>query len=700
MLYKPISQPITRPVAFLYAVVFNSGYSVCIILLLLLSFTVQPIHQAYASEPVESTEEVETTPTAEPVREHTDTKPAESNEPLLSEAEESTDTETKAAQETTVAETEGEKNETTEDKKVNELETNQRTDEGDISSADETEEHDNSDDFATNASNTSAAAASVTNDETEAITTDGANGGVTATTTQVTSTTTATGTEANLGEVAGASTTTTGTSTDTATTSEGNVITTMSTMSAVTASTTATSSTDAGDETGTDADGSSGTNDSGDTDEKAEQGPVQTSESTTETEDNSSTDAGAGTSNDQSADESSEDATTQTVSSSTVDGKYVATESVEYLVTEKNYYQFSKQSCVSVGDGAYHCSANDEPVVDSKAVVYSEMGPNKNQEIYIRTAKGDVKQLTDNAFEDSAPHYDPESQQIVWQRLIDGRYQVIVYNITDNEEVQLTFSRNNSMEPAVSGAGVVWQSWDGNDWEIMFFDGTYTDQLTDNGTQEISPVLEDEYIIWTVIGADSQYAQVYDLVTKETMTIVNHEGGSIVNPRFVLVYDTQFDNGDVITQGFDPETGFSAPIAAKSGPEPVDIPDSDSTGETRALIQNKSTSKESGEVKTKSASSSLETGESVVTAEANDSTALDLSRVGSTTDATVASSSETVVDDSVDDAVATTTESVAQESYLELSEYDLILPTSTTPVATGHEPGNVITATSSQDEHR
>ena len=143
------------------------------------------------------------------------------------------------------------------------------------------------------------------------------------------------------------------------------------------------------------------------------------------------------------------------------------------------------------------------------------------------------------------------------------------------------------MEPKVSNAGIVWQAWDENDWEIMFFDGTYTEQITDNDIQDVAPVIQDKYILWNVLGGDEQQARVYSLETKETVSIEGHEGGSIVNPRFVLVYDTRYGNGDIVTQTFDPSTGLSQPVAATPAPLPVEIPESDPTGEIRALIQGK-----------------------------------------------------------------------------------------------------------------
>ncbi|MEK7638655.1 MAG: hypothetical protein AAB388_00695 [Patescibacteria group bacterium] len=260
----------------------------------------------------------------------------------------------------------------------------------------------------------------------------------------------------------------------------------------------------------------------------------------------------------------------------------------QYLVTDENFYQFSRQSCVAVGDGTYHCTTKTDPELDQNAVVYAEHGPSGNMEIFLRTAKGEIRQLTDNEYDDTAPYYDAETLTIVWQRLIDDRYQIIEYDISEAKESQLTFSRTNNMQPKVSAEGVVWQAWDNNDWEIMYFDGKYTDQLTDNITQDVTPVIEDGYILWSVLGKSAQEARVYSLKSGEMLSITGHEGGVIENPRFVLVYDTKFENGDIVTQGFDPVTGLSAPISAKPAEKPIDIPTPDPIGEIRALIQNKS----------------------------------------------------------------------------------------------------------------
>ena len=329
---------------------------------------------------------------------------------------------------------------------------------------------------------------------------------------------------------------------------------------------------------------------------------------------------------------------------------------IQPLVTDENFYQFSKKSCVPVGDGTYHCTSKESSLYDASSVVYADRGASGNMEIFLRTSRGTVEQITDNNFDDTAPHYDAESGQIVWQRLINGRYQVITYSIDEAEETQLTFSKTNNMEPKASAAGIVWQAWDSNDWEIMYFDGEYAEQITDNLLQDVTPVIQDGYIVWSIIGGEEQEAKVYSLDSGEILTISGYEGGTIANPRFVLVYDTKFENGDVITQGFDPETGLSKPIAAQPAQDPVDLPHNDPTGEIRALIQ-KSSDDEDDSIE----QSGNEGGNGT-------STTLDLAGAKVSKDSGTLDLSQASSSDIYFDAAPTTT-----IKKLELTDFDLVI---------------------------
>jgi hypothetical protein len=321
------------------------------------------------------------------------------------------------------------------------------------------------------------------------------------------------------------------------------------------------------------------------------------------------------------------------------------------LITEENFFQFSKQSCVAVGNGAYHCTNKDTEEINTQSVVQSKQGPSGNMEIYLQTNNGNERQITDNVYDDTAPHYDPESMRLVWHRLIDGRYQIVLYDIMEDKESQLTFSKTNNMEPKVSDGGIVWQAWDGNDWEIMLFDGSYTEQLTSNDSQDVTPVIQDGYVLWNVLGALEQQARVYSLDTKETVSIEGHEGGSIVNPRFVLVYDTQFENGDIVTQSFDPATGLSQPITATPAPEPINVPEPDPTGEIRALLLQGKNQKEEGEI-----------------------TDISGDGGGSGVPLNLTSPGTLNLNQPVDIALNVVMQPVATSTDFELTEYDLVIP--------------------------
>ena len=532
MLFRLITiQGGNKHAAWLYAVVFRTRISTLLVVLLCLSFLVQPISQVYAAEEGEVSTEPESTPAESVVLDEsdsvqeTDDAPQEESTPVVSEAVEEEVSETEQEEPSPEAASDAADSESTE------TAVSSTTD-----AASETVTPEMSQTEATSTESESLPAETETadlNDEldTAATTTPPADTVATSTTQDVT----------------------------------GNATTTSTTPDVVSPNV----SNDVINQPSNEGGGSSGSDDGTETDVE----PANSDQSAT--------------SNDEDADEADSLAIETTVASTTPREDTVR--EISYLVTEENYYQFSKQSCVPVGDGTFHCSINNVSEPDSNSVVFTRVGDKGSQEIFIRTKRGEEEQITDNTFEDTAPQYDATSKQIVWQRNIDGRYQIILYDLVTKKESQLTFSRTNNMEPSVSLSGIVWQAWDGNDWEVMYYDGTYTDQITNNQSQDIGPTIEDGYILWSVPGNETQEARVYSLENKETLTVSGHEGGSIANPRFVLVYDTRFDNGDVVTQSFDPDTGIATPIAAKAAPEPIDIPAPDPIGEIRALIQNKST---------------------------------------------------------------------------------------------------------------
>lgn len=288
-------------------------------------------------------------------------------------------------------------------------------------------------------------------------------------------------------------------------------------------------------------------------------------------------------------------------------------------VSSPDPFAYIKQHCLSVGDGAFYCQEPTEqtlhPALDA---LYAAPDDDGDLEIFLSLG-GELEQLTHNTYDDSAPQYDSESDRIVWHRLIDDYHQIYVHDRTSNETTPLTTGQRNHMQPALWDEYIVWQEWDGTDWEIVLFDGDEYQVLTTNEYADIAPTISDGFVLWTATdGSGESTAMVYELRTKDTQRIEGYEGGKLQNARFVLVYDTKFDNGDILTKGFDPNDGTVLDLAALPADLPAEIPDSEPTEEVRALLQNKS-SKEDGDadievvVKTPDVGTSTTAGTSTTT---------------------------------------------------------------------------------------
>jgi hypothetical protein len=257
---------------------------------------------------------------------------------------------------------------------------------------------------------------------------------------------------------------------------------------------------------------------------------------------------------------------------------------VNVVFNDENLYSFSRQQCVNVGDGSFYCTdeETDAPIVGTDRV-FAATDSEGDREIYVEF-EGETIKLTDNKSDDNAPFYDALSETIVWHRLIDGRYQIISYDVSTSEETQLTSGRENNMQPSRSGELTVWQTWDNGDWDIVLLEDNERRLLTENGVHDISPRINGTYVVWQSFEDNAWVVKVYDRKTDTIDSIEAGEGGSVENPRFVLVYDRKMDNGDIETKGYDLDSGEVVPLSSTPVSVPVNIPDPEQTGQDRALV--------------------------------------------------------------------------------------------------------------------
>jgi hypothetical protein len=120
--------------------------------------------------------------------------------------------------------------------------------------------------------------------------------------------------------------------------------------------------------------------------------------------------------------------------------------------------------------------------------------------------------LTKTAAPVAAPEFLPWVDTNIEQNA-DWEYaQLVMENLETSEQIladELFFDRMVSemtakvvsidQLPQDAGRLLVWEDFDGHDWEIFYFDGKKTHQLTDNQTDDRAPVLSEQGLMWATV---------------------------------------------------------------------------------------------------------------------------------------------------------------------------------------------------------
>jgi hypothetical protein len=89
-----------------------------------------------------------------------------------------------------------------------------------------------------------------------------------------------------------------------------------------------------------------------------------------------------------------------------------------------------------------------------------------------------------------------DGNNVVWQEGTNDNNGTSVYLYNGSTITRLTGHSRIDQIPNLSGGQVVWQSWDGNDYEIMYYDGSRSFQITNNSVNDIEPVISGSNIAW------------------------------------------------------------------------------------------------------------------------------------------------------------------------------------------------------------
>src|SRR3989344_3581587 len=264
------------------------------------------------------------------------------------------------------------------------------------------------------------------------------------------------------------------------------------------------------------------------------------------------------------------------------------TESVSVVQTD-TAYTFNQEECTKLATGSYYCL---KPVVDMlEDALFAAPDEDGDLEIFL-VRDGVQSQVTSNQVDDAAPYFDENSNTIVWHRLHNDRFQIVSYEIDSGDETMLTNTSENNMEPTRQGDYTVWQRWVDGYWNIILHDGQRETKITNNGGHNVAPYVHGSLVVWNRHSSDGKKTiEMYDVDTRSYVSVPDAEGLSVSNPRMVFVFDSLTPEGDIITKGYDVLSRKFIDLDSLPVNLPDEIPNSDSTGETRALIQSKPTVK-------------------------------------------------------------------------------------------------------------
>jgi len=267
-----------------------------------------------------------------------------------------------------------------------------------------------------------------------------------------------------------------------------------------------------------------------------------------------------------------------------IDDRQTTYETISYTQSD-TAFSFNKDECTRLASGSFYCLKPQANQLED--ALFS--APDEGGDLEIFLVRGGTQvQITNNNMDDAAPYYDQNTDTIVWHRLVEDRFQIISYDVEKQQELQLTQTSENNMEPTRQGDYTVWQRWVDDGWNIILLEGDKETQLTKTTSHNIAPYIHGSLVVWNRHSQDGKKTiEMYDIQSKTYVTVDDPDGLSVSNPRMVFVYDSLHPNGDIVTKGYDVLAKKFINLGSLPRELPKEIPPTDSTGETRALIQSK-----------------------------------------------------------------------------------------------------------------
>ncbi|MDY0149069.1 MAG: hypothetical protein RBT03_03170 [Kiritimatiellia bacterium] len=199
------------------------------------------------------------------------------------------------------------------------------------------------------------------------------------------------------------------------------------------------------------------------------------------------------------------------------------------------------------------------PHIHGNELVFQAWDGHDYEIYHYRFDTGEIKQLTNNQFDDTHP--------VVW----DGEVAWIahptinaeIFHYRDGVIRKISDTSQDNGPPSIWQGRVVWQGYDDTDLEIYYFDGRRTIKLTSNTWDDVNPVIRDGLIVW-MSYVDNSDAEIMALDLGDNITVqLTNDDWEDSGPRTA--------GEKVVWYTLTPE-GAKVQIAEPDAPRPEAIP--------------------------------------------------------------------------------------------------------------------------------
>lgn len=250
-------------------------------------------------------------------------------------------------------------------------------------------------------------------------------------------------------------------------------------------------------------------------------------------------------------------------------------------VQDSRLHGFSEDDCTVINENELYCSnqelLGDSVRADAFLLVSVQKDTEGDTEIFFQDGES-VAQLTHNQVDDSNPFYDAERGVIVWQSLMEGRWQVMMYTEATGVIEQISVGNKNNINPHTQGGYIVWQQWGLSAWEIAFAslveEEWVTTTVTDNAWHDVDPYIANGVVLWDSLVQDVWHVYSYQIFSGIT-TQVSQGRGENSGARVVILWENE-EGGIEQTMQYDLATGergvVNVPESQSGSDAPIELP--------------------------------------------------------------------------------------------------------------------------------